>query len=403
MILFFPAALAAALLAQGEAALLAQEDDAARWRRLVELLDSADTDVRRLAKAELTAGGRAALPAVREALLRRGCDEVADVLCEIYRRDPASGADERWVQDAWIDALRRRLAPAGGEPADAYVAARLREATAHFDEGRYEVAREMTRALQVLEPSGPRAGERARFQAACEQRIVDTRLVCARLEVDSTRIVAGEPVVVRLVLRNVSGSPIAVTYGLLGGRIVLQRERRLVDARNGEEVGVSSATIDFPAKVSLGPEESWQTAWRMDGSGEAGGDERARLYAFEAWSGPARIEAGGEAYRARLLFPPVEVRAVPEFARPAVENPELEFRRALEHGSIQHAFLAAFLIDGPEERMSAAECLARMLPEIEAAPRGFAYAILCRLTGETIEDTAEWLRWLCRREQARRP
>jgi hypothetical protein len=344
---------------------------------LVKLLESADPQVRQMARDRLVEAGARAVPALEARLRQKGAYAAHELLNELNRPG--------WIADGVV--------AAAAAPDGSYPRARLQAAHVQFKEGRYRDAIRIADALLVLEPEGDLARDLGVLKQACEQRLLQAEFLQLLPASELARAVVGTKVRLDFTVVNVSHGPLVIDFGAGRGALVVDLRVRMVEPMGGERIASRALTAELDRQISLGAGERKTFSVTLDTGEDLPEADVLRLYEAYAWFQPQFVSAGSMSTSARVIFAPVTVRVVPTADAGFLEDPLFSFRRAVDQGSTHDVFICAMLLDGPA-RGEAAGILVDLLAKMDADGRTVTCHMLGLITGEKFgSDLEGWKKW----------
>lgn len=349
-----------------------------RLEELVALLESADPQVRAMAREGLMEHPDRAEPLLEAALRRKGVYAAYTLLTEIRRATP-------YVSD---EQMREAVKPDGSYPRT-----KLDEALKLAEAGRLHEAVRIVDALLVLEPGGALAGDLRTFRQGCTQRILQAEFVRLDAEADLPRAAVGDVSRVRFKMTNVSHGELRISFGAGKGMFVADVRVRMCEPLGGERVYARAVTAELPREIVIAPGESYTVPIDVETGGDLPEADVFRLYEVRGWFQPMAIAAGSMSSAARVIFKPVDVRVVPRADAGLLTDPLFSLRRAVDEGSVQQVFLSGMLLDG-KERDEAVGILIDLLPSLNVTGRGITCYLLGFMTGEKFGSNVKgWQAW----------
>ncbi len=390
--------LALALLAQ-EVPPAAEDDAAERARRALEWLEDGDPELAEVGRRELLRLGEAAVPFIEERLERKGAAALARTLREIDRlglrdgrpvrledlpppEDPAAaprGAGERYVQGKYAQAYRL------------------------VQKKQYQKAYDLAGALLVLEPRSASSESVRKLRRHCDNMIMQTSLMEARIVQRQAAYVAGDRVDLTMRLRNLHRDAIMIRYDAgpvdspAGGKAIVQVEVRIPQERGDLVTLTGYDQVALEPEIPIATGAQWEHGFVLDASVGAEYAEHFQVLVVHAWTIPDRIETEGALVTRRIQFEPAVVKRVPRRFAHVLEDPLGALEKALQsaESTRQEVFVAALLLDGEAKEKG----MARLVETMKTSERAIGRVWIGHLLGfmadrKLGDDPQKWEEYL---------
>lgn len=377
------------------------DDRSKQITRALEWLGDRDPELREIGRKQLVSFGREAVPFLEQLLAEKGAAEIVAILREIEKAGPA--ADSRWVNKGDLptdEEIGKELPKLEKTAVDKYVHARYAEALAFARRGNYQRGFDMVNALLVLEPRAAAAEHLRKLRRYCDNMILQTTLLEARVTQGSVGYVEGEPVELTLRLKNIFRNQLTLQYGTDDakrpgvGVAAVEIEIRVPEL-NGSTINFTrSAEVRFEAEIPIATGAQWEKTFLLDTALQLDDAEHLRIFTVNAWTHPGKIEASGHPMTRRVQFEPAVVKVVPKKYAHFIENPLEWLGKTIDSGIAHETAICAELLNG-EQREPGIEVLLRAMEKTEnPLYRSAMGVILASLTGQRLGgDPKKWREW----------
>jgi hypothetical protein len=257
----------------------------------------------------------------------------------------------------------RVVTPRRGVGAEAAPSPRFENELAEIDrlraEGDLKTAAERTERALRARPPEPYLGElRERKRALLEDSLALPTLQ-GEVVPERERLAFGDPVRVRVRLRNVSGRPARVParWWLSSGAVFqFDIERRDLDVRGQRVLDRSRSYVPLGKDLELQPEGSFEQVVELPAAGNPANLDGIRLFVVGGSFRPPFVEVGGVRRLVAIPLRPATFSAFRPNFEHLLDDPLARLRQSIEKRSPSHVLTASALV--PEaERRAAAEAL----------------------------------------------
>jgi len=377
------------------------EDEAARKarqaRQALEWLEDADAELREVGRQALRKMGAEAVPFIEARLAEKGAAELVRALREIE-----SAGDGRAVRLA--DLPPPEDPPRGGPRADKgaverYVQAKYAEAYALAQKKHYQRAYDLAGALLVLEPRAEASESVRKLRRYCDNMIMQTSLMEAKVLQQKAAYVMGDRIDLRLRLRNLHRNAVKILFNAgpldrpAGGKAIVQIEVRLPQERGDVATLTANDQADLEAEIPIATGAQWEREFVLDTSVGAEYPDSFQVFVVHVWTIPDRIETEGVPVTRRIQFEPAVVKVVPRKYAKMLEDPPGSFLKAVESTTSrpQEVFVSALLLEGEAKEKG----IAKLIELMKGAelPKGKVWIghLLGFMTDQKLGD--DWKKW----------
>jgi hypothetical protein len=389
------------LLAAG---LLLQDDRAAKIERAVGWLANADPEVREMGRQQLAGFGKDALPALEKRLGEAGLLDLA----RAWRGLAALPAGPAWIPEAKLDELppddpgAKEAAKLDRAFVDRYVRAKYAEAMGFVRKKNYQRAFDLSSALLALEPKSAHVESVRKLRRHADAMILQTTLLEAKLLHAKPAYAAGEPVELRLRMKNVHPLNVAVSFGRpeggaapTPGLVVVEIETRITGLKGESESWTRSQEVRIENEIPIASGAQWETAFTVDLATDAEDRENVREVTVNAWMTPTGITVKERDATRRIQFEPATFRTVPARYAAFLASPLESLGKTIDAGTAQETYVCSRLLEGADRDPGAAMLVQAMSKTENAGYREALSWILMHLTGERLgPDPRKWLDWM---------
>jgi hypothetical protein len=382
------------------AALLLQDDRAARLERAVGWLANADPEVREMGRQQLAAYGKEALPLLEKRLGEAGLLDLA----RAWRGLAGAPSAPAWIPEEKLEELpaddpgAKEAAKLDRAFVDRYVRAKYQEAMGFVRKKSYLRAYELAGALLALEPRSAHAEAIRKLRRHADAMVLQTTLLEAKLLHAKPAYAAGEPVELRLRMRNIHQFDLKVSFGKAeegakptAGVVVVEIETRITGLRGETESWTRSQEVRIENEIPVAPGAQWETSFTVDLSTDAADRENVREVTVNAWTAPTGITVKERDATRRIQFEPAVFRVVPERYARFLASPLESLGKTIDTGTAQDTYVCSRLLEGADKDPGAAMLVQAMSKTENAGYREALSWILMHLTGERFgPDPQKW-------------
>ncbi len=367
-----------------------------------------DPDLRELGRQALRRLGREAVPHIEARLKEQGALDLAVVLREIERAAPPEGA--RWVAPNELpsdEEASKNLPKLERGAAERYVQVRYYEALQAAKMGNFQKGYDMAGALLTLEPKAPAAEWVRKLRRFCDNMIMQTSLLEAKIVQKKLAYASDEAVELTVRLKNLHRKGITIKYDPAAGRPAAGRVFVEIETRTPEFDG-SLTTHTRSDEIAVEPEipiavgAQWERSYTLGAPAPAEGVEQLRILVVNAWMVPDRIDAENLPITRRIQFEPAVVRVVPKRYERFAEKPLEALGRMIDTGTFEDVFICSLLLEG-EPKDQGIELLIRAMQEAKNLyMRTRIGYLLTFMTDQRLgDDPKKWDEW--NRSRSKKP
>ncbi len=385
-----------------------QDDEKARREREIEQaidwLEDGDQELREVGMQALRRIGADALPYIELRLAAKGAAGLLSALREIERA--SSSAEDRFVRIEDLAPPAEATAHAAGPDRSAverYVQAKYAEAYRLVQKKQYQRAYDMAGALLLLEPKSGAAESLRKLRRYCDNMVMQTSLLEAKVVQQRAAYASGERVDLTLRLRNIHRSAVTIRFDRgpvaspSAGKAVVQIEVRVPREKGDVVTFTAGDEIALEAEIPIAVGAQWERVFPLDTAGIPECADFFRIYVVNVWTIPDRIETEGVPVTRRIQFEPAVVKVVPRKYAGMLEDPFGTFRRAIESktSTREEVFVGALLLEGDQREKG----IAMLVEAMKGAERPFGRVWIGNLLGFMTDrkfgdDWRRWEEWL---------
>jgi hypothetical protein len=400
---FLPCALA--LLAASGAS--PQEDEKAakerQARQALEWLEDADPELQEVGRQALRRMGTEAVPFIEARLAEKGAAELVRVLREVEGAGAADGRAPR------LEDLSPPQEPPKGVPkgdraaAERYVQSKYAEAYHLAQKKLYQRAYDLAGAILVLEPRSESSESVRKLRRYCDNMIMQTSLMEARVVQPRAAYVAGERIDLTLRLRNLHRSAVNIRYDSApldkpqGGKTIIQIEVRVPQERGDVTTFTASDMVIMDKEIPIALGAQWERVFTLDTTLPGQHAEHFQVLVVHAWTIPDKIESEGVPVTRRIQFEPAVLKILPVKYAKYLEDPLGSLRKAMDDpkSAPRDVFVAALLLDGEAKEKGVSLLVESMKGAERAQGRVWLGHLLSFMTDQKLgDDWRKWEEWL---------
>jgi hypothetical protein len=284
-----------------------------------------------------------------------------------------------------------------------YVRAKYNEAMGFVRKKNYVKAHELASALLALEPKSAHADSVRKLKRYADAMVLQTTLLEAKLLHTKPAYAAGEPVELRLRMKNIHPQPLTVAYGKtdvpgaapLPGVVVVEIETRVTHLQGNSESWTRSQEIRIENEIPIAPGAQWETAFAVDLAADGDDRDNVRELTVTAWTSPTGIQVAGRDATRRIQFEPAVFRIVPARYSAYLAGPLEALGKTIDGGTAHETYVCSQLLQGAEKESGVAMLVQAMAKTENPGYREALSWVLVHLTGERLgSDPKKWQEWL---------
>jgi hypothetical protein len=405
MRIFLPLSCALGVLAATAA--MAQEDEKAlkerQARQALEWLEDSDPDLQDVGRQALRRLGTDAVAFIEARLAEKGAAELVRMLREIETLGGGDGRGPRLE-----DLPPPQDPPKGGNrndrsAAERYVQSKYAEAYHLVQKKRYQRAYDLAGALMVLDPRSEAAESIRKLRRYCDNMIMQTSLLEAKVIQARAAYVAGEKIELTLRLRNIHRHAVTIRYdaGPLDkpseGKAIVQIEVRIPQERGDVTTLTASDQVVLEKEIPIALGAQWERVFTLDTAVAAEHADQFLILVVHVWTIPDKIETEGVPVTRRIQFEPAVLKVVPQKYSKTLEDPLGSLKRAVEdkRSRTQDVFVAALLLEGEQKEQGVSLLVEAMKGAERTQGRVWVGHLLGFMTDQKLgDDWRKWEEWL---------
>lgn len=384
-----------------------QEDEKAQKerqaRQALEWLEDPDPDLQEVGREALRKMGAEAVPFIEARLAEKGAAELVRLLRELEGAAVGDGRAPR-MEDLPVPQDSPAGAPKGDRAAaERYVQSKYAEAYRLAQKKHYQKAYDLAGAVLILEPRSESADSLRKLRRYCDNMIMQTSLLEAKVVQARAAYAAGERIELTLRLRNIHRHAVTLRYDAApldkpqGGKVIVQVEVRIPQERGDVTTLTASDVILLEKEIPIALGAQWERVFTLDTTLSAQHADRFQVLVVHAWTIPDRIETEGVPVTRRIQFDPAVIKIAPVKYSKYLEDPLGSLRKAMgdPKSTPQDVFVAALLLDGDLKEQGAALLVEAMKGAERALGRVWIGHLLGFMTDQKFgDDWRKWEEWL---------
>lgn len=386
-------------------------------RRTTTLIDrlllAPENDVEAVSQ-ELLLIGQEALPFLLGKLSELRADRLIKVIDQINYLHGTLPTDsekpsELGLCPAEFDGLRRPLSEEDAKKLETLLYQKYLEAIALYKAGKFEQAHKLAEALIIVERRLPFRPDVQRLKVLCEEALLTSRLVAARLAAKKRIYEVGETIEIVASMENLTAGPLTIELAasqpvepaVKGAATVTPGKTHLfltIEYTEYDPYGsvhsiVRQELVEVEPRITLSLEQPWRHSFNIETLKDNPLGMVYKEYKVMAEMRFASVSGATTLVPRRIVFEPLTLRVFPQDVDPILRHPLEFFIGALDAGSPIDILLGAMLV--PEkDQLKAVEFMIKALPHATQIGKRVLMNTLRLVTKAPVQfDEQAWIKW----------
>ncbi len=359
---------------------------------LIDLLEEQNEQVRTHVHDELLDMGGKILPLLEKRIQEKGVSGCYKLIRDIEaKRKPTKIIVETELPDP--ESFKKQLKPVDKNQISNFYLTKYIEAYELVRKGALEAANEILDSLVKLERFPPYQGEISQLKAYCDQRLIQTTVIAARISPAKTSILPGEKIEVEFVIENKSKDKLSIEFAS-GNQILMQIQAHAFVLAGVENTIMKHETIEIDKNISIEKDKSWSKQFSLDlGQYQFSIEQANCVKYFYMWAYFSPTSISSVNGPRVVPFSPTVVKLIPKGMETLLQDPVKSLKEAIEKEKLNDIFFLALAVEN-DKRNSLFDSMIDWLSKTTSTKVSAAIAkSLERVTGRKFNTIKEWQDW----------